>query len=245
MADPRAIPHYRVYTEIQRPDRKLVAAFQQYATAPISDAMHKRQTLPYEIKSVHRTPKRMAGPALTVFTPTGDELLTLKAFEIAQPGDVIVIAGCAAVTSSVMGGVMAWMAKVRGIAGIVTDGLVRDYRQINDSGLPIHARGLTPLAPTHDVPPGDLNCPVCIGDAVISPGDMVVADDDGVVVVPAAILKQVAESVDEEERRDDKWIEDLKRTKSIADIMTWCAVDKAFEGDKRTATLGKLYDRRP
>jgi len=233
----RALAQYRVHTTITRPDRELVRAFQEYPAAAVSDALRKRQTLPFQIKSVHVPARRMVGPALTVLASAGDELLTLKAFELAQPGDVVVIAGAWNDQSSVLGGVMSWMAKVRGIAGIVTDGLVRDLEQITDSELPIHARGVTPLAPSHDVPPGDLNATVCIGQAVITPGDLVVADCDGVVVVPSGVLQKVRTTVDAIIARDDKWIRDLKETNSIDEILETCAVDALLSGGERVCSL--------
>lgn len=203
---------YRIRLRIDRPDPAAYRAYADYPTACISDAFRKRQTLPPAIKPVWGPPGRVAGPAITVRANPGDEILALKAIEIAQPGDVIVVVGADHPLQSFWGGIMSTMAKVRGVAALVTDGKIRDVAQCREAQFPIWAVGVTPAAPSMDVPPGELNLPVSMGGVTINPGDLVVADEDGVVVVPQGMISAVAEAVKARIAKEDGWLEKIHAT---------------------------------
>jgi 4-hydroxy-4-methyl-2-oxoglutarate aldolase len=215
MSSDRVAPEYRIRLRIDRPDPASYAGYTEYPTACISDAFRKRQTLPPAIKPVWGLTKRVVGPAVTVKATPGDEILALKAIEIAQPGDVIIVAGADHELNCFWGGIMSTMAKVRGVAGLVAQGKIRDLAQVRETGFPVWATGVTPVAPNMDVPPGELNLPITIGDVTINPGDLVVADEDGVVIVPREQIAAVGEAVKVRFAKEDAWLEKIHETKQM------------------------------
>jgi regulator of RNase E activity RraA len=117
-----------------------------------------------------------------------------KALEMAQPNDVLVIAIHGYTTNSVWGELTTLIGRARGLAGVVTDGMVRDSREIIEIGLPVFARGLTPNSPFKDGP-AKINVPVTCGGVIVQPGDILVGDADGIVVVPQEQAEPVLERV--------------------------------------------------
>jgi len=208
----RVTAEFRLRLSISRPDPATYAAFRAYSTASISDAYFKRQTLPHHIKPVYPGCPGIVGPAITVQVTPGDELLPLKAIEIAQPGDVIVVVGAYSPRFSVWGGIMSTMAKARGVAGLITDGLVRDLAEIKETGLAVYAAGVTPVAPCMNVPPGELNYPIMFGSAEIRPGDLMVADEDGVVCVPQEQIAAVDAAVQARVAKERGWRQEIEKT---------------------------------
>jgi regulator of RNase E activity RraA len=211
----RVTVEFRLRLSIARPDPASYAAYRSYATASISDAYFKRQTLPHHIKPVYAGCPGIVGPAITVQVTPGDEILPLKAIEIAQPGDVIVVVGAYSPRFSVWGGVMSTMAKARGVAGLITDGLVRDVAEIKEAKLAVYAAGLTPVAPCMNVPPGELNYPITFGNAEIRPGDLMVADEDGVVCVPQEQITIVDAAVRARIAKETGWRAEIAKTKGM------------------------------
>jgi regulator of RNase E activity RraA len=208
----RVTVEFKLRLSITRPDPALYAAFHSYAAANISDAYYKRQTLPHHIKPVYAGCPGIIGPAITAQVTPGDELLALKAIEIAQPGDVIVVVGAYSPRFSLWGGVMSTMAKARGVAGLITDGLVRDVAEIKAAGLAVYAAGVTPAAPCINIPPGELNYPIVFGSAEIRPGDLMVADEDGVVCVPQEQIAAVDAAVRARIEKERGWHQEIQRT---------------------------------
>jgi 4-hydroxy-4-methyl-2-oxoglutarate aldolase len=214
----RVAPEYRIRLNIERPDPASYADFVNYPTATISDSYRRRQTLPPAIKPVWGPTPRIVGPAITVSATPADEILALKAIQIAQPGDVIVVAGAKHPLCCVWGGIMSTEAKAHGAAALVTDGLIRDLEQVRGIRFPIWATGVTPAAPSMDVPPGELNLPIYLGGVRVNPGDLVVADEDGVVIVPVADIERVAEAAKARAKIEEEWIEEIRRTGKLEDI---------------------------
>jgi 4-hydroxy-4-methyl-2-oxoglutarate aldolase len=215
MPSDRVMPEYRIRLRIDRPDPASYAEYVEFPTACISDAFRKRQTLPPAIKPVWGPPGRIVGPAVTVKATPGDEILALKAIEMAQPGDVIIVAGADHELNCFWGGIMSNMAKARGVAALVAHGMIRDVAQCREAGFPIWATGVTPVAPNMDVPPGELNLPITIGEVTIYPGDLVVADEDGVVIIPQAQIAAVAEAVKIRMAMEDSWLKTIHETKQM------------------------------
>jgi RraA family protein len=133
---------------------------------------------------------RLAGPAFTVWTRPGDNLYVHEALDAAQPGDVIVINGHGDLTRAIIGDLIGIRAKTLGIAGFVIDGAVRDADALEECGMPVFARTVTPAGP-YKHGPGRLQQPVAIAGVVVTPGDIIVADADGVVVVQRADAERV------------------------------------------------------
>ena len=133
---------------------------------------------------------RLAGPALTVWTRPGDNLYIHQALDLAQPGDIIVINGLGDLSRALIGDLIGIRAKALGIGGFVIDGAVRDADALAECGMPVFARAVTPAGP-YKHGPGRLQQPVAIAGVVVLPGDIVVADADGVVVVQRAEAERV------------------------------------------------------
>lgn len=127
----------------------------------------------------------VAGPARTVWTRAGDNLFVSRALDQARSGEVIVVNGHGSLSSALVGGRLGARARSIGVAGFVVDGAVRDVDALQQLGIPVFARGVTPCGPTK-VGPGRLDVPIAVGGVVVGPGDLVVADTDGVVFVPLA-----------------------------------------------------------
>lgn len=196
---------FRIYTSIERPSKEIIEQYRGFVAANISDSMGRLFTMDYRINPVYRPMRKLCGIAITVQARPGDNLLSLKAIEVAQPGDVIVIATQGDTTLSVWGGFMSMMAARLGIAGVVTDGVIRDVEQSREAGLPIYAVGVTPAAPTKEGT-GQINTSISCGGVVVEPGDIVVGDEDGVVVVPRREAEAVAERVRDRIAKEDAWL---------------------------------------
>ena len=125
----------------------------------------------------------MAGPALTVLTRPGDNLMIHKALELAQRGDVIVVDGGGDLTNSLIGEIMAAHAERLGVAGLVINGAIRDAGAIRQGSLPVFAAGATHRGPYKDGP-GEINVSIALEGMVVNPGDLVIGDDDGLLCIP-------------------------------------------------------------
>jgi len=168
----------------QRPSQAAVRALGQFDTPDISDIMNRLYSMESGIRLLTNPGHRLMGAACTVKVFPGDNLMVHKALDIAKPGDVIVIDAQASTMTAVLGGLISTKARHRDIAGFIVDGLVRDLQEILALGdLPVFARGITPIGPLQRGP-GEINYPISSGGIVVGPGDVVVGDRNGVVVVP-------------------------------------------------------------
>lgn len=173
-------------------------------TPNIGDAMERLGVLDSAIKPVWRG-ARVTGPAFTVWTRAGDNAYLHRALAEATPGDVIVVNGQGDESRALLGDLIGARARNRGIAGFVVDGAVRDAAGLEGIAMPVFARATSPAGPYKNGP-GALGTPVAIGGVAVLPGDLIVGDEDGVVVIPrgrAADVLTAAEDVqrDEAERR--------------------------------------------
>lgn len=173
------------------------------STANLSDALGqlgcKFQTLHGRVRPI--TGLGVWGPAFTVQCYPGATFAVEEALEKATPGDVLVVAGEAYTGAVLMGGLMSSRARQRGIAGAIVDGAVRDVAELRQLNWPVYAAGITPRAGTF-AELGAWQGSVCCGEVVVHPGDLVAADDDGVVVVPQAIADEAVERAWEIERKE-------------------------------------------
>jgi RraA family protein len=155
----------------------------------------------------------LAGPAFTVKTRPGDNLMIHKALDIAEPGDVIVVDGGGDLTNSLIGEMMTTHAATRGIAGIVIYGAIRDYDSIHAGSFPVFAAGVTHRGPYKDGP-GEINVPIAIDGMVIEPGDLVIGDGDGLLCVPYAQLATVYSAAKAKNDAEIKQIAAIRQGKS-------------------------------
>ncbi|MBR8130230.1 RraA family protein [Burkholderia ambifaria] len=188
---------------IERVSPELVETAARYQAAILADVAGRRGTLHGRVKPLSPTMK-VAGPAVTVEVRPGDNLAIHAALSIAKPGDVIVVDGKGDLSCALIGEIMATQAKASGIAGIIIDGAVRDAHELARGDYPIFAAGLNPCGPTKSVA-GLVNAPISAGDTAISPGDLIVGDADGVVVIPrndvARIIELAQKKLDTETAR--------------------------------------------
>lgn len=157
--------------------------FRGAGTALIADALgHGFGVVDHDIRPVWDGPG-FVGPALTVETAPHDILAVHAALKFSKPGDVMVIATRGSTQAAVLGGITTALLRNAGIVGAVTDGVARDVAQVEASGVPVYARGLSPGIPFKNGP-GRIGLAVSLGHVAVEPGDIVVADRDGIVVVP-------------------------------------------------------------
>lgn len=192
-----------VIKTITRISPELVKAAGRFQAAILADVNGRRGTMHGGIQPLSPS-MRLAGPALTVEVRAGDNLMIHAAIAMAQPGDVIVVDGKGDRTCALIGEIMSTQARQRGIAGFVLDGSVRDCDAIREMGYPVFALGGNPCGPTKKTP-GRINWPISAGGIAVQPGDLVVADADGVTVVERerveGLLEAAAKKVAEETAR--------------------------------------------
>ena len=176
-----------------RTAQKFVNKFMDLPTGNVVDAQGRVGALDYRIKPVGEI-SQFCGTALTVDSGPRDNLAAWAALEIAKPGDIILITTGAHLASSVVGDLYVGMAKNAGVAGIVTDGVVRDLPGINEVGIPVFARGICPNSPWKNGP-GRVGLPIVIGGVNVNAGDIVVGDQDGVVIVARQTAPAVADGL--------------------------------------------------
>ncbi len=183
-----------------------LSRFKEFSTANVSDILGKVLTFENRVRPVVPLKEPVVGFAITVQVHPGDNILIMKAMEIAQPGDVIVISDQFDTNNSLIGGVMAEMAAAKGIAAFITDGLVRDVEELELTGLPIFAQGLTPMAPVRGGPLGQVNTAISCGGVIVQPGDIVMGDGSGVVAIPAADAETVLKLGQELKKKEWNWL---------------------------------------
>jgi len=217
-------PLVTIHRGFRRPDPRLVEGFRGAQTSHLADAMDGRGALDYRIKPVDHENASFVGPAITAFAYPADVLAVFAALREAQPGDVIVCANDAFTKTAVIGDLAAGMMKNAGVAAFVTDGLARDKAGIIAAGLPLFCAGIQPNSPALNGP-GVVGAPITLGDVRVDPGDVIVGDADGVVVVPAHRLAIV--------------LERLQRVQHAETL----AVQRVLEGETMTDAARRLIDQ--
>jgi regulator of RNase E activity RraA len=182
---------FRIFVNTPRPAEALIAPFRDAPAGNVCDAMDRLGAMDYRIKPLDPS-SRLCGPALTVRTRPGDNLMVWKAIDLAQPGDVLVIGTYGFTTTSTFGENVVKAAKAKGVAGFVCDGMCRDASGIRATGLPAFVLGCVPSSPSKDGP-GEIGGSISCGGVAVHPGDVIVGDEDGVVVVPMGDLATVGE----------------------------------------------------
>jgi RraA family protein len=183
-------PGFRVKMDFQRLNADLMEQFAEFATPDISDMLNRLYAVDPAIARLTSSDHRLYGPACTVKVFPGDNLMVHKSLDVAKPGDIVVIDAHGSTMNAVMGDLVSTKAKHRGIAGFIVDGFIRDLPDILELDFPIFARGTTSIGPLHRGP-GEINYPICCGGIVVNPGDVIVADGAGIVVIPQEIASDL------------------------------------------------------
>lgn len=175
---------FRVFTKRDLPSREIVEGFKTIPAANIADCMSRLSAMSSQIRRMtEKITENMVGVALTVRVRSGDNLMIHMALNIAGEGDVLVVSNDGAQNQSLLGEIMVAYAVHKRISGIVLDGPIRDVDSVYSMGLPIYATGSTPGGPFKDGP-GEINAPISCGNVPVNPGDIIVGDSDGVIVIP-------------------------------------------------------------
>ncbi len=189
----------RIYTQIIRPDKALVEAFRGIPVANIADEMNRMGCMDYGMRPFSKRP--LLGVAVTVKTVANDNLLFHKAIQMCQQGDVIVVDAEGSMTHSLCGEMMFHMARGRGADGFIVDGAIRDYQALEDMDFSVYARGVQARGPYKEGP-GEVNVPVCVGGIVVEPGDILVGDSDGIVVIKPKDAPEILKAAQEKMRKE-------------------------------------------
>ncbi|MBN2898022.1 MAG: RraA family protein [Clostridia bacterium] len=218
----------RVFLKRELPDAELVKAFSKLPAANVADAMGRSVAMRSDIKLLSKQTRFMCGVAITVKSRPGDNLTLHKALNIAEPGDVIVVDNKGDRTQAIMGEVMyRYLSDFKKIEGIVIDGPIRDIDAISKSEMPLYATGTTPGGPYKEGP-GEINVPISCGDISVNPGDIILGDSDGVIVIPRNSAKDILAKAQEIAEGDAakvaaaasgsvnrQWVDDLLDKKGI------------------------------
>lgn len=191
-------PLLRARRQIARPDAGLLAAFRDAMTGWLVDAQDGRGALAAAIRPLFPAEPgmgRCCGPALTCACGPDDNMALAAAVALARPGDVIVCSTEGFEHGAVCGDLLAGIARNKGVAALVTDGMLRDGAGLREAGLPVFARGITPNSCVRSGP-GSVGLPVVVGGRAVASGDLVLGDEDGVVTVPLAELARVRERLE-------------------------------------------------
>lgn len=189
-------PLLTIRRDFPRPAAAALAAFAGVPTGHAIDALGGRGALDYRIKPLAPAASPLVGVAVTCHCGPADNLAMFGALAVARPGDILVVATDGFTATAVTGDLLMGMARNCGAVGVVTDGLARDVAGILAVGLPLYCAGVTPNSPMRNGP-GTVGQPVIVGGAAVDSGDIIIADNDGVVVVPRGevdlVLRRLAD----------------------------------------------------
>jgi 4-hydroxy-4-methyl-2-oxoglutarate aldolase len=213
--------------DFERVSPEIVKKASAFASSILADVAGRRGAMHGRIKPLSYS-TRMAGPAFTIEIRPGDNLMIHAAMAMAKPGDILVIDGKADRTCALMGSIMLNACKKMGFGGVILDASHRDTEELLELGFPVYSVGSNPNGPTKYVP-GRINWPVMCGDIAVSPGDLIVGDADGVVVVErekaeSLLVLAAGKVADEQQRISDilsgkalrpKWLEASLRAAGV------------------------------
>jgi 4-hydroxy-4-methyl-2-oxoglutarate aldolase len=202
-------------------DPTIISRALHFGTATLHEAIGKKGALPHRIKPIAPGMK-LCGAAVTVTSPPMDNLMLHQALYVADPGTVLVVEVNRGYEGGYWGEIMTLAARQRRIAGLVIDGCVRDADSIEKLGFPVFSRGLS-VRGTDKQGGGHINVPIVIGDITINPGDLVLGDRDGVIIVPAREAALAMEAAQKREAKEDQIKRDLLAGKSTLEIYAWPA----------------------
>ncbi|RNB80547.1 RraA family protein [Brevibacillus nitrificans] len=209
----------RIRTQIERPDQEIVRMAAQFSAATLLEAGGKKGALPSGIKPLGPSMK-ICGPAVTVSSPPKDNIMLHEAIIAAQPGDVLIAEVANVYEAGYWGDIMTHAAVQKGIQGLVIDGCARDGADIRQIGFPVFSRGLC-IQGTGKNGGGTINHAIVIGEVTIEPGDLVVGDGDGVVVIPRHEIEEVLSRAQQREEEEERVRQLLREGKTTMEIYGW------------------------
>ena len=220
----------RIYLKREMPDPEIMEQFKSIPASNTADVMARNCAMNPRIKLVS-SPKAqmMVGPAFTVKARAGDNLALHAALNFCNEGDVLVVSNEEDDTRALMGEIMmAWLKYTKKVAGIVLDGPIRDIDEIGKWDFPVYCTGTTPGGPYKDGP-GEVNVPIACGGVSVNPGDIILADPDGVIVIPRKDAAQVLKDAQEFQAADEKKLAAAKNGTSNRAWVDKSLAEKGFE----------------
>ncbi|MHA7144970.1 RraA family protein [Arthrobacter sp. TmT3-37] len=183
-----------VNADYPRPDPETIKRLAALPAANIGDAMDRLGIVDSSIKAIWPGAK-LAGPAFPVWVRAGDNQGIHRSLTLAKPGDVVVVNGEADTTRALLGELIGERAISAGISGFAIDGAARDAEVLGEIGMPVFARATTPAGPYKNGP-SRVACPIAFGGVPVLPGDIIIGDSDGIVIVPQQDAERVAEAAE-------------------------------------------------
>lgn len=228
----------RIYLKRNLPDPALVEAFKSIPASNTADVMGRSCAMNPRIHLMS-SPKAqmMCGPALTVKCRAGDNLALHAALNMAQEGDVLVVSNEEDTTRALMGEVMmAYLYLVKKVAGIILDGPIRDIDEIGHWDFPVYATGTTPGGPYKEGP-GEVNVPIACGGIAVHPGDIILADPDGIIVIPPKDAPTILEAARKFQAADEGKLEKTRKgtinrdwVQKTLDAKEFEFIDEVYQG---------------
>jgi regulator of RNase E activity RraA len=192
----------------RRVSSEVVQKFRSLPVANVSDCMSRLTGAGPRLRPYHRE-GNLSGPAFTVKTRPGDNLIVHKALDIASPGDVVVVDAGGDLTNSIVGEIMITYAMNRGLAGLVINGSIRDSDAVRGLSFPVYAAGVTHRGPMR-TGPGEIGRSIAFDGMVIEPGDLIIGDGDGVLCIPFNEMEEVYQAAAAKKKIEDQILKDLK-----------------------------------
>lgn len=206
----------QVICDFDRVSPEVIEAMSQIPTATLHEAYGQKGALNSNIRPI-RPGMKLCGSVVTVKARPGDNLLVHKAMYVSRPGDVLLVDTGSYVEGGFWGEIMTVVAMQQGLAGLVTDGSVRDTDQIAELGFPVFSQGICIKGTTKDCP-GTINHTIVVSGVKVAPGDLIVADSDGVVVVEKEDASDLLEKALLREEKEKKAIEELLSGKTTLEL---------------------------
>src|SRR5262249_46753672 len=197
-----------IVRRIQRPDPEAVKILGDLGVATVHEAQGRAGLMRPYMRPIYPTAK-VAGPAITVLSAPGDNLMIHASVELCQPGDVLVVTTTSESTDGMFGELLATSLVAHGVLGLVIEAGVRDVSELTAMDFPVWSRAISAQGTVKDTP-GWVNVPIVCAGAPVNPGDVIVADQDGVVVIPRASAAQTAQASQARVAKEEKTREKLR-----------------------------------
>src|SRR5579862_1846691 len=230
---------HKIVRKIRRADPEVVRALGELGVATVHEAEGRAGLMKPYMRPIYST-ARAAGCAVTVSSQPGDNLMLHAAMEVCAPGDILVVTTTSESTDGMFGELLGVSCQAHGVAGLIIDAGVRDTTELTAMNFPVWAKAVSAQGTVKSTP-GDVNVPVVCAGAMINPGDVIVADADGVVVVPREKAAEVAQASEQRLAKEEKSRQRLRQGELGLDFyglrakLVEMGVEFVDEADSKTA----------